>query len=652
MRSTRTVAGAVLVAALALALAACGSSSSSSSTVASSASAISTGGFQSPLTESLTGGKRGGTLQVLDETEFEYLDPGRAYYSLDYQVVLATQRPLYSHEPNSTEPTPDTASGPPEISANDKTVTVHMKEGIRFSPPVNREITSEDVAYAIERGANPNVANPYFQSYFESIEGAPKAEGGPIRGIETPNKHEIVFHLTEPTGQIVADALVLPLTAPVPKEYAEKFDKNKPSNYVNYEVATGPYMLENNAEGKVLGIGYIPGKSATLVRNPNWNPKTDFRPAYLNEIDIKIGGTKTIIGRQVLEGANIVENEPPVAVDRQARGRRLQEPVVDLTGRRQPLHRGQQQGRTVLEHQPAQGAVGGARPGRDGQGPRRQLVTNVATHFIYPTITGFEQAGGLKAGLKVDYNEHPEGDMAVAEKYIKLAGYPSGKYTGAETMQIVGSRQSGRRGRGNRQPDAGRASASTMKFTLVEPSTMYSKYCNVPKEEIDVCPSVGWIADFADPQTVLDITFNGKFINATSNVNWGQTNVPKINAAMTAAETVIGTEARAKAWAKIDDELVEDAAAIPFDWDKEPNIEGSDVNGVGDIWNEGDVGLQLHLAEVGRERREGPRMAGPLPTVPSRRRDAIPRPTSMTPTTESACDDRYIVRRLCWDWCC
>src|SRR5450759_3188789 len=100
---------------------------------------------------------------------------------------------------------------------------------------------------------------------------------------------------------------------------------------------------------------------------------------------------------------------------------------------------------------------------------------------------------------------------------------------------------------------------------------MYAKFCSVPKEEIDVCPSVGWIADFADPQTVLNITFNGTTITATGNVNWGQTNVAKINAAMTAAESVTGTAARGKAWAKIDEELVADAAAIPFDWDKQGN---------------------------------------------------------------------------------
>ena len=66
---------------------------------------------------------------------------------------------------------------------------------------------------------------------------------------------------------------------------------------------------------------------------------------------------------------------------------------------------------------------------------------------------------------------------------------------------------------------------------------MYAKYCNVPKEEITVCPSVGWIADFADPQTVLNITFNGKNIVSTGNVNWGQVDIPKINEAMDQGRT-------------------------------------------------------------------------------------------------------------------
>ncbi len=594
MRSTRTVTAAMLVAGLALLLAACGSSSPSSSgtsTTASAGSALSSGGYSSPLTQPLTGGKRGGTLNVLQETDFEHLDPGIAYFSVDYAVVFATQRPLYSQKPNSTEPTPDMASGPPEIGNGGKTVTVHIREGVHFSPPVNREVTSEDVAYAIERGANPNVANPYIQSYFKSIEGMPTATGGPIKGIETPNKHEIVFHLTEPKGQIVADALLLPLTAAVPKEYAEKFDKNKPSNYANFQVATGPYMLKNNSKGEVLGNGYVPGKSATLVRNPSWNASTDYRPAYLNEIAVKLGGTSAVIGRQVLEGTNIVQNESAVA-----------QSAIRLAAEKY---------KSQLEISPGGGAhyigvnnkVGPfsninlrkafwAALNRTAMDKARggELVTNVATHFIYPTINGFEQAGGVKGptGPQLDFNEHPEGSTAIAEKYMKLAGYPSGKYTGHETVTVVGSKGSPAEQDAEIVNQTLKNLGFTTKFSLLEASTMYAKYCNVPKEEITVCPSVGWIADFADPQTVLNITFNGTTITSTGNVNWGQTNVPKINAAMAAAENIIGKEARAKAWATIDMELVEDAAAIPFDWDKQAGIEGSQVQGVGDIWDVGE----------------------------------------------------------------
>src|SRR5438309_10857498 len=152
MRSIKTVAVLAIAALIPLVLAACGSSSSSKS----AANSVSTSGYQSPSTESLTGGKHGGTLTVLNESDFEHIDPGIAYFSLDYTVVFATQRPLYSNKPNTTsEASPDMAASAPEISSDNKTVTVHLREGIRFSPPVNREVTSEDVAYAIERGGNP-----------------------------------------------------------------------------------------------------------------------------------------------------------------------------------------------------------------------------------------------------------------------------------------------------------------------------------------------------------------------------------------------------------------------------------------------------------------------------------------------------------------
>jgi peptide/nickel transport system substrate-binding protein len=586
----RTVAGVLLGALVVVVLAAWGSSDSPgishSRRAGSVLSVIPV--LKSPWTESLSG-KRGGVLTVLQETDFDHLDPGIAYYDQDYEVVYATQRPLYSNEPDSTEPSPDMASGPPVISNHGKTVTVKLKRGVHFSPPVNREVTSADVAYAIERGANPNVANPYIFSYFNSIEGISRANGGPIKGIVTPNKHEIAFKLTEPDGQIVAEALQLPLSAPVPKEYAEKFDKHRPSNYADYEVATGPYMLKNNAAGKVLGIGYKPGRSATLVRNPNWRRATDLRPAYLNEIRINIGGANAAIGREVLEGKNVVENEPPAQATIKLADEKYpsQLEVSPGAGSHYIAVNNQEGPFSNIDLRKAfwaaldRTALDAARGG--------ELTTDVATHFIYPTIPGFEQAGGLfgPKGPQFDFDEHPEGDIAIAEKYIKLAGYPSGKYTGGRTVTIVGANEdpAGQDAEMVNQTLKELGFATNLK--LVETATMYAKYCNVPGKEVDVCPNVGWVADFADPETVLNLPFNGDYIVRTGNVNWGQTNVPRINAAMTKAELITGTAARATAWAKIDEELVEDAAAIPFDWDKQANIEGSRVNGVGDLWNIG-----------------------------------------------------------------
>jgi peptide/nickel transport system substrate-binding protein len=581
---TRTITLAALGGVLAVGLTACGSSGSSSSTGGGIKVA---NGIQTPATEAQTAGKRGGTLNVLNHEDFENIDPGQSYFAVDYEAVYATQRPLYSYKPNTfVEPSPDMAVSAPEISADAKTVTVHIRHGVHFSPPVNREVTSADVEYAMDRALNANVPNPYFTGYFGSLAGVKSAKGGPFPGITTPDKYTIVFHLTEPKAQIVADALVLPVSAAVPEEYAKKYDAMKPSQYGNYQVATGPYMFKANSEGKVLGVGYQPGKSATLVRNPNWNASTDFRPAYVNQINISIGGDTSVIGRQVLEGSDTVQNDTPA------------QSIVQLAYEKY---------RTQLEISPGAGdhyiAVDNKKGPFSNVNVRKafwaaldrtamnkarggELVTNVMTHFIYPEIPGFEEAGGL-TGPKVDYNEHPTGDIAVAQKYMKLAGYPSGKYTGGATLQVVGSTGDPASEDAEIADQALKNLGFTTKLNLVDQSVMYAKYCGVPAEAIDVCPNVGWVADFGDPQAVLSVPFSGTSIAPSGNPNWGQVDIPKINKAMEAAELVVGKDARAKAWAKIDEELVGEAVAIPYDWDKQPNIESKDVAGVGDLWNLG-----------------------------------------------------------------
>ena len=161
--ATRTFSLAAIGGALALVLSGCGSSGGT--TVPSGLTIPA--GVQTPAKQSQTCATRGGTLNVLNHEEFEHIDPGESYFVGDYQLLYAVQRPLYGYKPNSLkEQVPDLAESMPQISSDAKTITIHIRHGVHFSPPVNREVTSADVAYALERGANPNVANPYFSVLF------------------------------------------------------------------------------------------------------------------------------------------------------------------------------------------------------------------------------------------------------------------------------------------------------------------------------------------------------------------------------------------------------------------------------------------------------------------------------------------------------
>jgi peptide/nickel transport system substrate-binding protein len=122
-------------------------------------------------------------------------------------------------------------------------------------------------------------------------------------------------------------------------------------------------------------------------------------------------------------------------------------------------------------------------------------------------------------------------------------------------------------------------------FRAVPRDTMYSKFCAVPKNQPELCPSVGWLKDFADPQTMLDPIFNGKNIVQQGNVNYIQQNDPKLNKQMDDAEELVDQAERATAWAKVDREVTATAAPIPWMWDKTVLVKSTNVNAVINKWN-------------------------------------------------------------------
>src|SRR3954469_4444046 len=129
MARTRTRWTMAALAAVALVGAGCGSDSGGGG---GSAGSGSTGG--TPIGE----GKQGGAVTYLAAADVDYLDPGQTYYTFGFMVHYAVNRPLYSFKPDdSAKPVPDLADGDPEISDDNKTITVTLKKGVKFSPPVN-----------------------------------------------------------------------------------------------------------------------------------------------------------------------------------------------------------------------------------------------------------------------------------------------------------------------------------------------------------------------------------------------------------------------------------------------------------------------------------------------------------------------------------
>ena len=118
------------------------------------------------------------------------------------------------------------------------------------------------------------------------------------------------------------------------------------------------------------------------------------------------------------------------------------------------------------------------------------------------------------------------------------------------------------------------------KLRLVTRDTMFTKFCNVPESEVNVCPSVGWSKDFSDPQTMLDLTFNGENIIPTQNSNWPELDVPEVNKAIDAAELVTDPAERAQAFADANKPIVEQAPSITYMWDYQSVVASPNVRGV------------------------------------------------------------------------
>jgi peptide/nickel transport system substrate-binding protein len=559
------------VAVVALGISACGSSSSKSSSTTGASSAA----------------KRGGVVTVLDIAGgVDSLDPGYWYYQTDFaDLGDTTQRQLYGWPPSATTPVPDLATGMPVASDGGKTLTIHIRSGVKYSPPLQtRTVKTADIKYAMERCFDANVGNGYAGAYYGRIVGAPStlpSKVPTISGIQAPNATTLVLKLTQPVGVLSTGmALTLNCTTPVPEDYAAKYDKGATPSYGQHQVFVGPYMIKGAGSGTVPPQGYTASKILDLVRNPSWSRSTDFRPAYLNEIVIREGYQPEDASQKILTVSSLRSGDfaapPPDIAQKYLHSKASQFHVTPSQSIRyiamnphiKPLDNVNV--RKAIIAVTNRNALVLTRGGK--------YIGTPATHMIPPEMPGFEQSGG-DAGTGADYYANPNGNLQLAESYMKKAGYPSGKYKGPALL-AVGDNVSPAKETAETFVQQVKQLGFNVTLNEVPHATMYSKFCQVPKNQPAFCPNWAFGKDFYDSQSELDPLLNGKNIASSGNSNSAQVNNPAINQALDAASKLTDPSARAQAYANINKMAVAGAYYDDWIWDNQVNLESSNVNGV------------------------------------------------------------------------
>lgn len=593
----------LLVAIFSLGLVACGSDNDGGGDSDDAAPTTASNDFP-PLYEAPDDSQQGGELTVISGGDVDYLDPGATYFQFGYMVHFAINRSLMGWPPEAEDPVPDLADGEPEIAEDGRTLTFKIKPGISYSPPVDREVKAADFKYALERALMPGVANGYIGSYLNSLVGFEDAvaavektpnKAPEISGVTAPDDQTLELRFEDPVALTAVQVLSLPLGSPVPEEYAAEHDAQNPSAYGRFAVATGPYMVANNAQGKLTG--HVPGESIELVRNPNWDAESDFRPAYLDTIKVQEGFTNTpAASDRILNGESMINGDfspdPPIlqrvseeqpeqlALTPQGGSRYVTlntqlAPFDDINLRKAVL--------AAVDREAMRLAIGG------------ETLGAIANHFIPPGMPGFEEAGGYE-GTDVDFLATPSGDTELAAEYMRQAGFESGKYEGDEELLVIGENSTVERRVAEIVVDALTELGFKVNYRPVSQEAVYTRFCTVPAAEVAICPNIAWAKDFNSAQTVLVPTFSGDSIQDTNNTNISMLDVPEINQAMSEAVALTDADEQAEAWGEVDRMVTAQAPALPWVWDYFPAISSADVVNVMNRFN----GLtDLSYASVG-----------------------------------------------------
>ncbi|HEX5195434.1 MAG TPA: ABC transporter substrate-binding protein [Solirubrobacteraceae bacterium] len=526
-RFVRPLAALLLVAITAFAVAACGGSSSKST----SASGGSGGG--SATTTSSGGSSSSGptqTIHMVQGTFPQSLDPGKDYTTQGSEVnwIVYTGLVTYAHQSGKAGGTliPGLATALPKISDGGKTYTATLRKGLVYSngAPVKASdfVRSVERAVHIPWGGSGAFITPIIQGAAAYSTGKSKT----ISGIQANDKTgKIVIHLTKPYGPF-DNVLAFPCLGLVPSSTPLAVQANNPPPGV------GPY--------KVTSI--TPGQSYDVVKNPKWKPIPGIPSGHVN-VDVKISANVSSNALSVLNNtADVFDWADTIP------GSLLPQIKSKASDRFANVNLG---GSTYYIF------FNVTKPPFNNQLVREAVVTGLnqvamnklssgtlvpACFFLPPGVPG-HPTGPCPYG-----NPASGGNIAKAKQLIKQSGMAGTKVTvWSET-------------RAPRQQWMTYYNSFLNQIGLKSSIKVIAdaNYFTTIGSSKSVNPQTGfadWNQDFPNPIDFY-LLVDGKAIQPTDNENFGQTNDPKINAAIAKLGKVPTTQIKGnvvKQWQAIDE---------------------------------------------------------------------------------------------------
>ncbi|RSM75126.1 ABC transporter substrate-binding protein [Kibdelosporangium aridum] len=506
--------------------------------------------------------KQGGTLYLLADSPTQQYDPARSS-SLVVTGLQFVHRRLTSWKVAPGQDTtivPDLATDTGKPSDGGKTWTFTLKDGLKYSD--GTPIKSADVKWGLERSFAPAFSGGL--AYHKDLLSPGLTYKGPFDGgqelssIETPDDKTIIFKLARPYGDWNWVAST-PAFAPVPK------GKGAEANYGEKPVASGPYQIET----------FERGKQAVLVRNPNFDPKTDeTRPAYPDRVIWQFSQQTNVISKRLIDDSGDDKNAFGVSFASPAQLAQItgnasakSRLVTSESGALAYLALNTQRGkltdvnvRKAFQYAVNKSAFQVASAGN------AQLAGDVATTLITPGLAGREQFDL--------YQTKPEGEPNKAKDMLAAAGQPNGL-----DGLVLATRAENDWPRKAESIQSSLAAAG-IKVTIkpLDEETFTAEVQNKDNPDYDLVLT-SWQPDIPSANANIQPLFQSTEIGG-GGYNTARYNNPEVDRLITEAQATVDQAEAGKKWAELDKKIMADSPVVPLIYTRNSYLHGSAVGNV------------------------------------------------------------------------